>query len=76
MYIRTQRALAVGVSERKPNQIVYARPDNAEKIIYLDWLWNFEQKKKQPIYNSLEEGLDAAISIAYNDYNSLRIRTF
>lgn len=62
--------------QRKPNQIVYARPDNADKMIYLDWLWNFEQKKKQPIYNSLEEGLDAAISIAYNDYNSPRIRTF
>lgn len=60
--------------QRKPNQIVYARPNIADKITYLDWLWNFENKKQKPIFNSLEDGLDASIAVAYKSFAMSKIR--
>lgn len=44
----------------KPKQIVYGRPEDAEKMSYLDWLYQ-KRKGAAPIYNSLEETCKAAM---------------
>lgn len=41
------------------NKVIYGRPDNAEKIRYLDWLYEFDYNKK-PL-NDLEELLKEGI---------------
>lgn len=41
------------------NKVLYGRPDNAEKIKYLDWLYKLDYNK-EPI-NNLEELLTKAI---------------
>lgn len=48
-------------------KIIYGRPDNAEKIKYLDWLYK-EDYNKEPI-NNLEELLKESISLSNSLYN-------
>lgn len=43
------------------NKVVYGRPDNAEKIKYLDWLYSLDYNK-QP-YSNLDELLIEAIKL-------------
>lgn len=47
------------------NKVLYGRPDNAEKIKYLDWLYKLDYNK-EPI-NNLEELLKEAINKTSNN---------
>lgn len=42
------------------NKVIYGRPDNAEKIKYLDWLYKLDYNE-EPI-NNLEELLTKAVN--------------
>ena len=44
----------------KPNQIVYGRPDSADKMRYLDWLYKYERGSDVIIYNDFNKALKAA----------------
>ena len=46
---------------KEPTKVLYGRPDKAEKIKYLDWLYETETTKK-PI-NNLKELLQSAIDM-------------
>ena len=47
------------------NKVLYGRPDNAEKIKYLDWLYKLDYNK-EPI-NNLEDLLKEAINKTSNN---------
>lgn len=53
-------------------KIIYGRPDNAEKIKYLDWLYE-EDYGMKPIDN-LDELLEKAISLADKLYDGKTIK--
>lgn len=46
----------------RTNKVIYGRPDNAEKIKYLDYLYEREYDKKP--YNTLQETIEASINFA------------
>lgn len=45
-------------------KVIYGRPDGAEKIKYLDWLYNVDTKQKP--YNTIEDLLSSAMIQADN----------
>lgn len=47
--------------QERPEAIVYGRPDEAEKMEYLDWLWIKVKGKEARIYNDLHQTCRAAI---------------
>ena len=53
----------------KPNQIVYGRPNNAQKMRYLDWLYKYEKKDNAIIYEKLEDCLDVILEKFKNEEN-------
>ena len=46
---------------KKPEKIIYGRPETARKIKYLDWLYKKESTLK--IYDNLEETINEALNI-------------
>ncbi|MDD4547329.1 MAG: hypothetical protein PHI05_01115 [Bacilli bacterium] len=46
---------------KKPEKIIYGRPNNAKKIKYLDWLYKKESNKE--IFETLEETIDKALKL-------------
>ena len=50
-------------------KVLYGRPDDAEKIKYLDWLYELDYNKK-PL-NSLKELLNNSIKLAELKYNNI-----
>jgi hypothetical protein len=52
---------------REREKVVYGRPDDAYRMIYLDIMWVEDAKTKGaecPIYNTLEKTVDASIRLA------------
>lgn len=47
---------------KKPETIVYGRPDDARKIKYLDWL--YKKESDEDIFNTLETTISRAIELA------------
>ena len=57
--------------QRKPDNVILAYPDSAEKVWYLGWLYNLE-KPGSPIYHHLEEALSMAVkNIEDNKYSKV-----
>ncbi len=51
-------------TQMKPQQIVYGHPLYANKMRYLDWLYQYEKGPDVNIYNSLEEAVFMAQNVA------------
>ena len=46
---------------KTPNKVLYGRPDNAEKMRYLDWLYQKETEKLP--FHTLEDTLKSAVDL-------------
>lgn len=46
---------------KKPEKVIYGRPDNAKKIKYLDWLYKKESNIE--VFDSLEKTINKAVDI-------------
>lgn len=47
----------------KSGKVLYGRPENAERVRYLDWLYNLEYNK--PPFSNLEELIQESIKLTY-----------